>query len=82
MPSETLALEAGLFSGLCLSLLGMLRASQAAELELLTSWVPVSCGVTYGMAGPLLHLEMLRVWAERCAQGGSWSVSDFWGIPM
>ena len=82
MPSETSVLEAGLFGGLCLSLLGMPRASWAAELELLISCVPVSCGVTYRIAGPLLHLEMLRVWAERCAPGGSWSVSDFWGIPM
>lgn len=66
MSSETSALEVGLY----LSLLGMLRVSWAAELELMTSWVPVSCGMAYRIAGPLLHLEMLRVWAERCAQGG------------
>lgn len=59
----------------------MLGASEAAELGLLTSWVPVGCGVSYRNGGPLLYQDMLRVWAEMCVQGGSRSVPDFWGIP-
>lgn len=53
-----------------------------AELGLLTfSWVLVDFGVSYKNGGPLLHQEMLRLWAERYAQRGSCSVSGFWGIP-
>lgn len=79
MSSETLAGSLACSVG-CVFLLGTSGAPRVVELGLLTSfWVPVGCEVFYRNRGPLLHQEMLMLWAERCAQGGS--CSDFCRIP-
>lgn len=79
MSSETLAGSLACSVG-CVFLLGTPGAPRVVELGLLTSfWVPVGCEVFYRNRGPLLHQEMLMLWAERCAQGGS--CSDFCRIP-
>lgn len=74
MPSETLVGRAAYSVG-CVVLLGMLGAPGVVEWGLLAFfWGPAACEVFCRNGGPLLHQEMLRLWAERGAQGGSCSV--------